>query len=38
MEQAIFDERMSYHLAPASGGISCGIVGPMLLRIGTLEQ
>jgi alkylation response protein AidB-like acyl-CoA dehydrogenase len=38
IEQAIYDERMSYHLAPASGGISFGIVGPMLLRIGTPEQ
>ncbi|MCP4752688.1 MAG: acyl-CoA dehydrogenase [Proteobacteria bacterium] len=38
MEQAIFDERMSYYRAPASDVLAAGIVGPMLLRIGTKEQ
>ena len=40
IEQAIYDERMSYHRAPggSSGSIAAGIVGPMLLRIGTLAQ
>ncbi len=40
MQQAIFDERMSYYRAPAgsSGSVGAGIVGPMLLRIGTKEQ
>jgi alkylation response protein AidB-like acyl-CoA dehydrogenase len=38
MEQAIFDERTSYYRAPFVDVISAGIVGPMLLRIGTEEQ
>lgn len=38
MEQAIFDERMSYHRAPRLGSIGTGIVAPMLLRLGTREQ
>ncbi|MBW2063129.1 MAG: acyl-CoA dehydrogenase family protein [Deltaproteobacteria bacterium] len=38
MEQAIFDERMSYYRAPVVDVIAAGIVGPTLLRIGTEEQ
>lgn len=38
MQQAIFDERMSYHRAPRLGNIATGIVAPMLLRVGTEEQ
>jgi hypothetical protein len=38
MEQAIFDERTSYHRAPIRDVIASGIVGPTLLRIGTEEQ
>ena len=37
MEQAIFDERMSYHLAPAFS-IATGIAGPTILRFGTDEN
>jgi alkylation response protein AidB-like acyl-CoA dehydrogenase len=37
MEQAIFDERTSYHRAPA-GSIATGIAGPTLLRFGTEEN
>ena len=35
MEQAIFDERMSYYRAPRMGHIATGIVAPMLLRVGS---
>lgn len=38
MEQAIFDERTSYHRAPIMDVIASGIVGPTLLRVGTEEQ
>jgi hypothetical protein len=37
MEQAIFDERMSYYRAPASS-IATGIAGPTILRFGTEEN
>jgi alkylation response protein AidB-like acyl-CoA dehydrogenase len=37
MEQAIFDERMSYYRAPAFS-ISTGIAGPTILRFGTEEN
>ena len=37
MEQAIFDERMSYFRAP-SVGIATGIAGPTILRFGTEEN
>ena len=37
MEQAIFDERMSYYRAP-SVGIATGIAGPTILRFGTEEN
>ena len=38
MEQAIFDERMSYYRVLNADVLAAGIVGPMLLRIGTKEQ
>ena len=38
MEQAIFDERTSYHRAPNSDVIAAGIVGPTILHIGTVEN
>jgi len=38
MEQAIFDERMSYYRVLNADVLAAGIVGPMLLRIGTEEQ
>ena len=38
MQQAIFDERMSYYRAPRLGHIATGMVAPVLLRAGTLEQ
>jgi hypothetical protein len=38
MEQAIFDERMSYYRAPRQDNIGTGIVAPMLLRTGTAQQ
>lgn len=38
MEQAIFDERTSYHGAPQIGFISGGMVAPTILRVGTEEQ
>ncbi|MBW1642694.1 MAG: acyl-CoA dehydrogenase family protein [Deltaproteobacteria bacterium] len=38
MEQAIFDERMSYYRVMAADVLAAGIVAPMLLRIGTKEQ
>jgi alkylation response protein AidB-like acyl-CoA dehydrogenase len=38
MEQAIYDERMSYYRAPRSSSIATGIVAPMLLRVGTEAQ
>ena len=38
MEQAIFDERMSYYRAPRQDNIGTGIVAPMLLRTGTDQQ
>jgi 3-oxocholest-4-en-26-oyl-CoA dehydrogenase alpha subunit len=38
IEQAIFDERTSYHRAPILDVIASGIVGPTLLRAGTEEQ
>ncbi|MBI5584073.1 MAG: acyl-CoA dehydrogenase family protein [Deltaproteobacteria bacterium] len=38
MEQAIFDERTSYHRVPIIDVIASGIVGPTLLRVGTEEQ
>jgi 3-oxocholest-4-en-26-oyl-CoA dehydrogenase alpha subunit len=38
MEQAIFDERTSYHRAPILDVIASGIVGPTLLQVGTEEQ
>ncbi|HMK65378.1 MAG TPA: acyl-CoA dehydrogenase family protein [Thermodesulfobacteriota bacterium] len=38
MEQAIFDERTSYHRVPIVDVIASGIVGPTLLRVGTEEQ
>ncbi len=38
MEQAIFDERMSYYRVPGVDVLAAGIVGPTLLRIGTKEQ
>lgn len=38
MQQAIFDERMSYHRAPRLGHIATGMVAPVLLRAGTSEQ
>ncbi|MBU2648950.1 acyl-CoA dehydrogenase family protein [bacterium] len=38
MEQAIYDERMSYYRAPMIDSLGIGIVGPMLLRVGTPEQ
>ena len=37
MEQAIFDERMSYYRAP-NVGIATGIAGPTILRFGTEEN
>ena len=37
MEQAIFDERMSYYRAP-SVGIATGIAGPTILRFGSEEN
>ena len=37
MEQAIFNERMSYYRAP-SVGIATGIAGPTILRFGTDEN
>jgi alkylation response protein AidB-like acyl-CoA dehydrogenase len=37
MQQAIFDERMSYYRAP-SVGIATGIAGPTILRFGTEEN
>ena len=37
MEQAIFDERISYHRAPGMG-IATGIAGPTILRFGTEEN
>ncbi|MFH2130306.1 MAG: acyl-CoA dehydrogenase family protein [bacterium] len=37
-EQAIYDERMSYYRAPMIDSLGIGIVGPMLLRVGTPEQ
>jgi len=37
MEQAIFDERVSYYRAPGSG-IASGIAGPTILRFGTKEN
>jgi len=38
IEQAIFDERTSYHGAPQVGVISGGMVAPTILRVGTKEQ
>ena len=38
MEQAIFEERMSYYRAPRQDNIGTGIVAPMLLRTGTDQQ
>ncbi|HIF74958.1 MAG TPA: acyl-CoA dehydrogenase [Porticoccaceae bacterium] len=38
MQQAIFDERMSYYRAPTMNSVTTGIVAPMLLRVGTKEQ
>ena len=38
MEQAIFEERMSYYRAPLSDQTGMGIVAPMLLRTGTDQQ
>ncbi len=37
MEQAIFDERVSYYRAPGMG-IATGIAGPSILRFGTEEN
>jgi alkylation response protein AidB-like acyl-CoA dehydrogenase len=37
MEQAIFNERMSYYRAPATG-IALGIAGPTILMFGTEEN
>jgi hypothetical protein len=37
MEQAIFDERMSYWRAPAIG-VATGIAGPTILRFGTEQN
>ena len=37
IEQAIFDERMSYYRAPSTG-IATGISGPTILRFGTEEN
>jgi len=37
MEQAIFDERISYHRAPGMG-IATGIAGPTILRFGSEEN
>jgi len=37
MEQAIFDERISYYRAPGMG-IGTGIAGPTILRFGTEEN
>ncbi|UCE53038.1 MAG: acyl-CoA dehydrogenase family protein [Desulfobacterales bacterium] len=37
MEQAIFEERMSYYRAPGAG-IAIGIAGPTILRFGTEEN
>ena len=37
MEQAIYDERISYYRAPGSG-ISIGIAGPTILHFGTQEN
>lgn len=37
MEQAIFEERMSYYRAPGAG-IAIGISGPTILRFGTEEN
>jgi len=37
MQQAIFDERMSYYRAP-NVGIATGIAGPTILRFGTEEN
>jgi len=38
IEQAIFDERMSYYRVLNADVLAAGIVGPMILRIGTKEQ
>jgi hypothetical protein len=38
LQQAIFDERMSYYRAPRLGHIATGMVAPVLLRAGTSEQ
>ncbi len=38
VEQAIFDERMTYYRAPMVDSLGVGIVGPMLLQIGSKEQ
>ena len=38
MEQAIFDERMSYYKIQNTDALSAGIVGPTILRVGTNEQ
>jgi alkylation response protein AidB-like acyl-CoA dehydrogenase len=38
MEQAIFDERTSYHRAPNIDVVTTGIVAPMLLHVGSDEQ
>ena len=38
MEQAIFEERMSYYRAPLLDQTGMGIVAPMLLRTGTDQQ
>ena len=38
MEQAIYDERLSYYRVLPFDVLAAGIVGPMLLRIGTKEQ
>jgi alkylation response protein AidB-like acyl-CoA dehydrogenase len=37
MQQAIFEERMSYYRAPGAG-IAIGIAGPTILRFGTEEN
>ena len=38
MEQAIFDERMSYYKISNVDALAAGIVGPTILRVGTREQ
>lgn len=38
MEQALFDERMSYYRAPAANTVAAGMAGPTILRVGTEQN